>query len=72
MYSFHECNQAANRREAMTAAQRTQEPQVIAAAMPVQPTLLSSLLSLIINPLLIYSIISLIIIVSLVLILLGL
>jgi hypothetical protein len=75
MYSFHDYNQAASRREAMTAARYEQEPQVIAAAMPAQSSLsslLASLLSLIISPLFIHSIISLIIIVSLVLILLGL
>jgi len=65
MYSNYDPYQAANRREAMTAACRAQsEPQVIAAALPVRPNFLLSLLQL--NPLL------LILVVTLVLILLGL
>ena len=68
MYSNYNYR-AASCREAMAAARRAEQaPQTIAATMP-RPTLITSLLSLIISPL---SIINLIIVLSLVLILLGL
>ncbi len=72
MYSNYDPYYSASRREAMAAARKAkQEPQAIAAVLPVNHSLIfiSSLLSIILNPLLIISLLG---IVGLALILLGL